>query len=116
MHLLSYGHASRKQVWHSTSFSSTSCCAPCGHHIPGNSRRVKSETHGVPTAAARCCTPESLQTSITQRPSTSHESRTVVLPARLLALPPIDFAVPSHIVPSAPPPGPTVHKPRITNP
>src|ERR1700723_1122060 len=107
MHLLSYGQASRKQGWHSTFFSNGTCWPPCGHHIAGNSRRVKSETHTVPTAAARCCTPESLQTSIVQRASTSHESRTVVLAAKVAALRPIAFAIRSHIAASEPPPSTT---------
>ena len=63
----------------------------------------------LPTTA---CTPESLHISIAQRSSIAHDSRTVVLPARLAALRPIAFAMRSHIGASDAPPSTTMLQPR----
>src|SRR5258708_10940667 len=99
------------QVWHGTHFWITTFREPYGCHLPRICQNENNETHGVPTAAARCCTPESRQIASSQCRSTSVDSITDISPAKECVRRPTCAASARHISSSSFPPTSKTVKP-----
>src|SRR5437879_5591121 len=104
MHRFSSGHVESRHTWHGTDLRSTVWISPYGCHCSGKSLAEQSETHGVPIAAARCCTPESMHITRRERDSRAHDSISDNWPAILYAPAPIPVAISLQIAESEPPP------------
>src|SRR5271167_1791994 len=87
----------------------TRCILPYGNHGPGRLRALKTATHGVPTAAARCIGPLSCPTNILAFSRSAALSRGVVRPHKFRTLP--RKAEATRSLPALSPADPSISRP-----